>query len=462
MFTNDEITIITCAENFGGAVQIDGVSTDSRKIAKGDLFVALRGENFDGHKFADEVAEKGASAIVTDHKLEVSIPQYVVEDTLTAYQQLARHHRLKINVPVVGVTGTNGKTTVKDIINSILSYVDNPLCSEANFNNHIGVPATLLKLKKEHTHAVVEMGMNHPGEIKTLSEIALPDAAVITSIGCGHLEFLGSVEVVMEAKLEICEGLNKSGTIILPLNSEFYEKMKEAALNYGINNILSFGDSEEADFSFILDSTDETGSKGTLKTPSGNIKTKINLAGKHNCINIAAAVAAVMTLKKDISLDDISASFITLKPVNMRCQLFNINGTKIILDCYNANPDSMRAAINLLCDLKPAGRKIAFLGDMLELGLRSEKFHAEVGAYAAEKNIDLIVASGENSNAIITGAVSNGLLSERCYEFKTVEMAAEFIAANIRHGDALLVKASRRAHFEDVMKTINSAGRMVA
>ncbi|MCK5852874.1 UDP-N-acetylmuramoyl-tripeptide--D-alanyl-D-alanine ligase, partial [bacterium] len=267
MFTNEEILKITAAKSFEKAECVTGVSTDSRNILKGDLFVALRGDNFDGHKFAGKVIEKGAAAILSDHKIDVNVPQYIVGNTLTAYQQLARYHRLKMNVPVIGITGTNGKTTVKEMINSILSDVANPLCSEANFNNHIGVPVTLLKLKKEHTQAIVEMGMNHPGEIKVLSEIALPDVAVITSIGRGHIEFLGSVEKVLEAKTEILDGLNKNGTIILPLNSKFYDRMKSSAVNAGIKNIISFGDSDEADFSFIAEMSDETGSEGILKTP---------------------------------------------------------------------------------------------------------------------------------------------------------------------------------------------------
>jgi len=462
MFTNEEILKITSAKKIEMAEQVSGVSTDSRNILKGDLFIALRGDNFDGHEFADKAVEKGAAAILSDHKMNVNVPQYIVENTLTAYQQLARYHRLKMNVPVIGITGTNGKTTVKEMINSILSDVDNPLCNEANFNNHIGVPATLLKLKKEHTHAIIEMGMNHLGEIKILSEIALPDIAVITSVGRGHIEFLDSVEKVLEAKIEILEGLNKRGAIILPLNSKFYDRMKKSAMNSEIKNIISFGDSDEADFGFVTEMSDETGSEGILNTPSGKTKAKINIAGQHNCRNAAAAAAVAMTIKKDITPEKIADAFGKLKSVNMRCQFVIINGAKILLDCYNANPDSMRAALDLISNLKTKGRKIAFLGDMHELGLESANYHKEIGAYAADKNIDLIITTGKYSDAIISGAKEKGMPAEMCNDFDTVEKAANFLAENIRHGDAVLVKASRQARFEEVIKTINSTDRAVA
>ena len=462
MFTNEEILKVTSAKSFEMAERVTGVSTDSRNILKGDLFIALRGDNFDGHKFAFKAVEKGAAAILSDHKIDANIPQYIVGNTLTAYQQLARYNRLKMNVPVIGITGTNGKTTVKEMINSILSDIANPLCSEANFNNHIGVPVTLLKLKKENTQAIVEMGMNHSGEIKVLSEIALPDVAVITSIGSGHIEFLGSVEKVLEAKMEILDGLNKNGTIILPLNSKFYDKMKSTAMNAGIKNILSFGDSDEADFSFITEMSDETGSEGILNIPGGKTKTKINVAGQHNCRNAAAAAAAVMTIEKNITPGKIADSLGKLKSVNMRCQFVIINGAKILLDCYNANPDSMRAAIDIISNLKTTGRKIVFLGDMLELGLESANYHKEIGAYAAEKKIDLIVTTGKHSDAIISGAKEKGMPAEMCNNFNTVEKAADFLAGKIKHDDVVLVKASRQARFEEIIKTINSTNKAVA
>jgi len=454
MFSNEEILKITAAETFGNAELITGVSTDSRKLSEGDLFVALRGDKFDGHEFAATAVENGAAALLADHKLDINIPQYIVGNTLTAYQQLARYHRVKMNIPVIGITGTNGKTTVKEMINSILSNVADPLCSEANFNNHIGVPATLLKIKREHTHAIVEMGMNHTGEIKTLSNIALPDVAVITSVGRGHIEFLGSVEAVLEAKLEILEGLNKKGTIILPFNSEFFGRMKEMSLNSGIKNIISFGSSEKADFSFFAEKSDEKGSEGLLKTPSGSAKAKINIAGQHNCGNAAAAAAAVMSVKKEITPEEITSGFTKLKSVNMRCQVLTLNGAKIILDCYNANPDSMCAAIDLLTDLKTIGKKIAFIGDMLELGSESEKCHKEIGAYAADRNIDLIVTTGEYSDFIISGAKEKGMAGEKCNKFETKEKLTEFLTKKIKNGDDVLVKASRRAGFEKIIKMI--------
>ena len=454
MFNNEEILKITSAENFGAAELISGVTTDSRKVSKGDLFVAIRGDKFDGHKFAETAVKNGAAAILSDHKLDINVPQYIVGNTLTAYQQLARYHRIKMNIPVIGITGTNGKTTVKEMINSILLTVANPLCSEANFNNHIGVPETLLKLNENHSHAIIEMGMNHPGEIKTLTEIALPDVAVITSIGRGHIEFLGSKEAVLEAKLEILKGLNKGGTIILPFNSEFYGLMEKTALDYGIKNIISFGDSNEPDFSFILNKLDDSGCEGILKIPSGNTKIKINITGKHNCGNAAAAAAAVASVKKEITSEEIASAYAKFKFVDMRCQLFTINNAKIILDCYNANPDSMIAAIDLLSELKTTGRKIAFIGDMMELGLDSENYHKEIGTYAAKKNIDLIITTGKYSSSIISGAKENGMEDDMCNNFNTVETAGAFLADIIRQQDNVLVKASRYARFEQVMQVI--------
>jgi len=448
MFTKEEIIKATNAQLFGCPGVISGVSTDSRKIEKGDLFVALRGDIFDGHNFVETAYEKGAAAILGERRMEVNLPQFIVRNSLTAYQQLANFNRRKINVPVIGITGTNGKTTVKEMIDAILKSVGNPLTSEANFNNHIGVPMTLLKLKKEHTHAVIEMGMNHLGEIKVLSEIAQPDAAVITSIGRGHLEFLGSVENVMKAKLEILDGMKKNSTIALPAESKFFNEMKRAADNF---KILSFGDNGKADVNFIVENFNENGCAGFLTYKKKSVKTNINLIGKHNCRNAAAAAAAVIALNENIPLENIAAGLSNLKSVNLRCQITEENGVKFILDCYNANPDSTRAAVELLSSIESSGKKIAALGDMLELGEKSARFHFEIGKFAAEKNTDVIITAGVFAKYIADGALDAGMTKENIIISKSVDDAAMILKKKIQKGDVVLIKASRRAHFEKLL-----------
>ena len=454
MFSHQEIINATSAENIGRVENVTGVSTDSRSICCGDLFVALKGPKYDGSDYIEQAVKSGAAAVMTDHETGADVPGYIVDDTLDAYQKLATYHRMRYDIQVIGITGTNGKTTVKEMIYAILSRVAAPLCSEANFNNHIGVPASLLKLKNKHSHAIIEMGMNHPGEIKSLSKIARPDVAVITNIGRGHLEFLGSVESVMKAKLEILEGLNEGGTIVLPYDSEFYAQMREAACLKGDINIVTFGIKDGADVFFDLKFTDYNKTEGVIVTPKGSIEVKLNMPGKHNCANAAAAVAAVLAVKPDISDENIAAAFEEMKPVNMRCEVKNINGVRIIVDCYNANPDSAAAALDLFAQATVKGRRIAVLGDMLELGEHAAQYHRKTGALAARYDIDMLIAVGNFQEELIAGARENNMQNGKCRGFDSVDEAAVYISKDIRQGDIILLKASRLAHLEGLIDKI--------
>jgi len=455
MFTTEEIIKATSAEFVGNVGKITGVSTDSRKIKAGELFVALRGEKFDGHNFADVAKKNKAGGILCDHKLNIELPQFIVHNTLTAFQQLANYHRRKMEIPVIGVTGTNGKTTVKEMISAILSKKGNPLCSEANFNNHIGVPMNLLKIRKDHTHAVIEMGMNHPGEIRILSKIAEPDVGVVTSVGRGHIEFLGSVEEVMRAKLEILEGLKKDGVMILPKESEFYKEMRSQTLKVGVEKIVSFGCTEKSDVAFIIKKSNDEGSEGVLKYGDKTAKIRIKFIGKHNCKNAAAAAAATLSINKKLSLKTIVSALGEMGFVGMRCEIININGAKYILDCYNANPDSTRAAIDFLGNIKIAGKKVALIGDMLELGICSAKYHKEIGEFAAEKKIDLLLSLGTYADYILSGAVDAGMSENKIKKFYSIENVKEFLKNEIKAGDVVLIKASRKARLEQAIISKN-------
>lgn len=419
---------------------VTGIKRDNRQVECGDLFVAIKGENFDGHNFVTSAAENGAVAALVSEDVKADIPCLKVEDTIIGLQKIARGYRDEFAIPVVGITGSVGKTTTKEMIACVLSEKYNTHKTQGNLNNEIGLPFTVLDLNSNHEVAVIEMGMNHFGEISRLTSVAKPNIAVISNIGESHIEFLGSKEGILRAKLEILEGLQEGGVVVLNGDNELLwsqrGKLPFKTIYYGINNEEAdiFGKEVESSLSQI---------KFTVREIP-NAEFTINIGGSHNLQNALAAIAVAREL--NLTIDEMKRGLAAFKNTGMRQQILEKDGFVIINDCYNANPDSMRASLALLS--KRDGRKIAVLADMLELGEVSKDAHFEIGKLAA-KCTDLVFVTGEMREAVAQGA-DNG----RIYTFETAEEMADAVKKELKAGDTVLVKASRGMHLERVVEKI--------
>jgi UDP-N-acetylmuramoyl-tripeptide--D-alanyl-D-alanine ligase len=367
------------------------VSTDTRTIQAGELFVALQGPRFNANDFVTAAHKANAAAAVVDTKQNVPITQIIVPDTLAALTVASKKWRDQFQIPVVGVAGSNGKTTVKEMISSILSQAGNTLATRGNLNNHIGVPLTLFRFAPENRFAVVEIGTNHAGEVADLVKIATPAIGIITNAGAEHLEGFGSIEGVARAEGEMVEGLAPTGTAIINADDEF------ADLWRGLTRakIVTFGVDKKADFS-AQSVRNEIGPNGFLTrfrlvSPLGQADIDLQLAGKHNIVNALGAAAAAAAA--GATLDNIVAGLAAVRAVKGRLQ-FKVarNGAWIIDDSYNANPSSVKAGIDVLAGLE--GRKWLVIGDMAELGDFAESSHAEIGTYARERGIERMFATG--------------------------------------------------------------------
>jgi len=454
MFKSEEIINSTCAKLKGVPKTITGISTDTRLINPGDLFVALCGDNFDGNEFVAQAEQKGAAAVMVQSECENDIAQFIVKNTNEAFLDLSRFYRSKFCLPVIGVTGSYGKTTVKEMIAAIIGKFGNPVYNKKNFNNEIGVPKTLFNLNKSHSHAVIEMGMNHKGEIYRLSKCVNPDVVIITGIGSAHIEFFDSIQDIADAKLEVLNGVKNGGTVILPKDDPLFDYLKEKTENAGDFNIVTFGSMNNPDYKFICQNESLKGVKGKIVSESSEINVSLNLIGKHNGTNAAAAVAAVLTVNPEANVELIKNALEEMKEIEMRCEIKNFNGISFILDCYNANLESGITAINTLATLETKGRKIAVLGDMLEQGNKSDANHYELGKNTAESNVDLLVAVGKNCKKIKDGAIDKSMNPENVFTFDDKISAVEFLGNNLKTDDVVLVKASRAMKLEDAINKI--------
>lgn len=427
----------------GGALRgADGdvltVSTDSRKIGPGCLFIPLAGEKFDGHDFIGAAIANGASAVLTHRPEETyPVPSILVEDTRQALLDLAGGYRDRFDCPVIGVTGSVGKTTTKEMIWSVLSQRFDTLKTEGNLNNTVGMPLTALRLEPTTDAAVFEMGMSHFGEIAAMAACGKPNLAVITNIGTSHIEFLGSREGICRAKMEILEGLQaRRGLAILcgdePLLWARHDNLPCRAVWFGREN-------EECDVRATDIVCTNEGVTFTLLWPEGETPCKINIPGIHNVTNALAAAACGWVLGLDG--EEIAAGLDAFRPVGHRQKLFEQNGVTIYEDCYNASPDSMEAALAVLRDL-PNGRKLAVLGGMGELGDYAIEGHRRAGR-AVPGAADALYLYGENSEYIGQGAAEAGFAKEKIYRFDDHESLAAALRADARPGDALLFKGSR-------------------
>jgi len=446
--------------------RIRGISTDSRSIRRGDLFVALKGDRFDGHEFVPAVLGKGgaAGAIVHD---AYRLPKgkntratgatrnepflFGVQDPLFAYQQLATHHRCRFDIPLVAVTGSNGKTTTKDMVASVLMQRWPTLKTEGNFNNRIGVPHTLLRLTARHQAAVIEMGVDHRGQTTRLCEIARPTIGIITNIGPDHLEFFGSLEGSAQAKAELLDLLPAKGTAVLNADDPYFDYLAARAQC----RVISFGFSEKADVRAIHASSDAR--KGTtfgLMLPGKSRYTPVvmKVHGMHNVTNALAAAAVGFAL--NLPGAAIAQGLARFRPAAMRSQVVTHHGVQIVNDCYNANPASMKAALQLLAQWSPARERVAVLGDMLELGQETLQMHCEVGRFLATLQLSRLIVCGELGREIAAGARQGGMSDSAIVEMADVASAAELLKKTVRQGDVVLVKASRGMKMEQIVQVL--------
>ena len=429
----------------GADVTVHGFSTDSRTLQPGELFIALRGERFDGHDYIAQALRHGAAACLSEEVIAgLTIPVVQVRDTLAALGDLAQAVRSRFSGPVVGITGTTGKTTAKEMLAAILARGGPGLKSAGNFNNLIGVPLTLFGLTREHRWAVIEMGMSARGEIARLAQIAAPQIGVITNVGAGHLENLGGISGVARAKGELFIQLPAGGTALINADDP---QICQLPLANGVRRVL-FGNAPEAQ----VRATEVRAADGavtfTLHLPHASVAVQLPLPGRHNVQNALAAAAAAWVL--DVPVDDIAAGLADFKPCPGRMELIELADDLLILDdSYNANPLSMRAALDALHDLGRPGRRIAVLGDMLELGHAARDLHREVGLLAAER-ADWLFTLGELARDIAAGAAEHGLDNTHIVASTTVEALVSQLRPLLQPGDRVLVKGSRGMRMERV------------
>lgn len=445
----------------GGGMEITGVSTDTRAISPGDLFFALSGPNFDGADFAAKAIESGAGGVVVSKgsvvrkALKASSTGAVlieVDDTLCALQALARFHRQALAPRVIGVTGTNGKTTTKEMIASILALGCPVLKTVGNLNNEIGLPLTLLRLQPEQKMAVVEMGMSDLGEIKLLADISMPNIGVITNVGPAHLQTLGSVEMVARAKVELLEGLDKNGAGVINGDDDILVKTASAFKG----RMITFGLRESCDVRASDIILDHRGCPTFILHYKGEaISIKLSLTGRHNVYNALAAASAAVSVGTPLS--QVKQGLEAAEGVSMRMEVRNVAGRRLIVDCYNANPASMKAALETLAGVH--GRKWAVLGDMLELGALAETAHVETGRQAADAGLQGVILLGEFSRLTAQGAIEGGMNESVVARCADQEEAAHLLMQWSLEGDTVLLKGSRGARLEKVIEAMTQVNQ---
>ncbi|WP_037353006.1 UDP-N-acetylmuramoyl-tripeptide--D-alanyl-D-alanine ligase [Selenomonas sp. FC4001] len=452
MFTLNEIVKATSANIYKEEKkEFSAIVTDTRKISEGVLFVALKGERFNGEDFAAEALEKGAAGVVVSEacdkkQLEKCAGTVLqVKDTLAAYQLMAKAWRDKFpQIPVVAITGSNGKTTTKDLTAAVLSAKGAVLKTQANFNNEIGLPLTLLGLKKEHTAAVVEIGMRGFHQIEALAPIASPQIGIVTNVGETHMELLGSLENIAKAKQELVEAIPAGGTVILNADNKYVAGMRSAAKE-GVK-VMTFGLEQEADVKGEAIHTEGNVTKFMVTYANERHEYEVNMVGRHNVYNTLAAIAAGFAM--GLTPVEVREGLSHLEATKMRFELQQVKEWNVVNDAYNASPMSMTAAINTLSELTK-GRKIAVLGDMLELGSVSEEAHLHVGEEVAEHGFTALVTRGEMGEFIAKGAENKGMTA--VYRCASHEDAAEKLHELLQPGDTLLFKGSRGMAMEKII-----------
>ncbi len=442
----------TLSSNEIGEVVINGVTIDSRKIQQGNLFIPFKGDKTDGHQYVEAAIQNGAAASFWQKDVPnppSHLPLIYVSDPLTSIQSLAKSYRNELDIKVVGITGSNGKTSTKDITTNLLSLKYKVQKTEGNYNNHLGLPLTVLSLEEDTDIAVLEMGMSGRGEIDFLTKLAEPDVVVITNIGESHLQDLGSREGIAEAKLEILNGLKKHGRIVYfgdePLLSDKIPTIKKAdteSCSFGLEDINDL-------YPFEIEES-STGSKFKINTSDNEFN--LPILGKHNILNALAAMLVADYF--DISYEKMDEGFQNLKLTNMRMELLEgQGGLKIINDAYNASPTSMRAAINVLQSLPGFKHKVLVLGDMLELGPDEAMFHYGIGETIDAAAIDYVFTFGELGKHIAEGA-KTVFANDRVQSFLDKNELINELKKVVDGDTAVLVKASRGMRLEEVVKAL--------
>ena len=438
----EKMTVKEAAVAIGSAPQIDGiiteVCTDTRKICAGCLFIAIKGENFDGHDFAAAALEKGAVAVVVEKNCSLGKQQLIVKSTRQALLDLAGYYRRKFHIPVVGITGSVGKTTTKDMTHFVLSSRFKTLKNEGNLNNEIGVPLTLFRLDSSYEAAVIEMGMSNFGEISRITAAVKPSIAIITNIGVSHIENLGS-------KLEIIESMKPNANLILNGDDDLlsaYQDMTHPIIYFGIDSPVC--NTKALDIELGSDET-----SFTAEFAGGTQRVTLPMSGKHSIYDALAAISAGIVL--GIEATDAAKALSGYVPSGMRQRIVRKGGITVIEDCYNASPDSQRAALEVLRGLD-AKRRIAVLGDMKELGSMSEHAHREVGVAASNSDVDILVCCGDEAEFIADEGRKGGI--KEVLHFKNKEDATKYLINTVKDGDALLFKASRAMKLEDIIQSL--------
>jgi UDP-N-acetylmuramoyl-tripeptide--D-alanyl-D-alanine ligase len=426
---------------------ITNINTDTRTLEPGDLFLALAGENYDAQNFVDIAVEKGVAAIIaTKENVDISVPTIIVEDTQQALIDLATCYRERFNFPVVAVTGSAGKTSTKEMLTCILAGKFKTFSTEKNYNNHIGLPKSILELNSEHQVAVFEMGMNHTGEIDLLTRIAKPTIAIITNVGKAHIEHLETMENIFDAKMEVVNGLEKDGILILNGDDEYLRK----ASGLGLSQVIIFVGTKDKEHCYLFAeniNSDDEGISFDIIFNREKTEVKIPIIGIHNVSNALLTMACALKLGMDIK--EIALSLKDCVPSAMRCEVELVGGVKIIKDYYNANPEAMVAAISMLAQSN--SKKIAILGEMFELGKHASDEHRKIGKMCKESKVDFTFFVGASSEAFKEGLGEQGIVvSDKSELFK--EMDKYIQAGGIKEGDTVLIKGSRGMKMEEVFE----------
>jgi len=444
-----EIAKITGGELVGnGSVQISSICTDSRLCDNGSLFIPIRGEKFDGHEFIDSLCEqKGIACYLTENNVqENKVPYVLCDNTLYALAKIAGSYRNTFDLPVVGITGTNGKTTTKELIFTVLNGSYSVHRNIKNYNNEIGVPFTLLQFDNSHNAAVIEMGMNHVGEIFRLSAIVRPDTAVITNIGAGHLEFLGTTQNVARAKSEIFSSMNAGSTVFINRDTIHYDIVSEAALEKKLV-VKSYGLHKESDItpdSYLL-------KEDSIVLNYKGVQITAPLYGVHNVMNTLAAIAVGEHM--GVTLDLCAERLKGFKNESMRGHITE-GRCRVINDAYNSNPLSLENALRSVGTIYSSSRTIAVLGDMKELGSKATDLHFECGAAVARYGFKRLYTLGKLASQIAEGAKENGMDRATIFSFENKEKLVEALLKDIKKDDVVLVKGSRSMKMEEVAEQL--------
>lgn len=459
----ESIAAITGGEILAGDVGVVGndLFIDSRETAPGCIFVALPGERVDGHDFLEPALEAGARVLLVTRERDQLVGPIIaahdkgavvikVPDAVEAVQELARHHRTRLQAAVVGITGSTGKTTTKDMVRAVLGTSMRVVSTEGNRNNELGVPLTVLRAGSDTDALVVEMGMRGTGQIARLAEIAQPNVGLVTNVGTSHIELLGTQARIAEAKGELARGVEPDGVVLLNGDDAYSDAIAASSSA----PVVYYGLSEQCAVTATDIELDELSrATFTLVAPEGRVRVTLGVAGRHNVYN--ALAAAAVGLRLSVPMERIARGLSSAVMTAMRMETFtSASGITVVNDAYNANPTSMRAAIDTLSTMSAAGRRIAVLGDMAELGSLTELAHFEIGETVAGQTVDVLVAVGPRAKRFADGALAAGMESDRVFTCDDSACGAELLTDLAEPGDVVLVKASRVMGLEAVVERI--------